>query len=566
MADRFFTKPKSKKRRRTQDGTTKKSISNKESTKQDFEDEEIPSDIEEDLEGQDEEEFDLNETDSDEETTADKRRKIVHQYIDKLKSEVAEVSGFDAADLDRELIESRLQKDVAEEKGFVHKFIADSLKSSISSIEKQQEILSSPSSSITSSITTTKSEKDDQKLRFTNMKSQGVNSVATLYPYAYTVTKDLYLAKWDISDMTHPKIVRYVKGNHGRSKREGKSYIGHGDEILAVAASPDGKYVVTAGKDKKIIIWTSENLAPVRAIPLRVGNKSVSINSMVFRRRSNDLYAACSDLIVRVFNISHMAMTEQLYGHQDVVSDISALGQERCLTVGSRDRTAMLWKISEESRLTFRGGDAEKVIKQIGHEKDATLEGSIESCSMIDDTHFITGSDNGNISLWSTQRKRPLYVLREAHGKDDPLGKEEASAETVNGGMKIEIPPPIPRSITALTALPFSDIFFSGSWDGRIKIWKIENDLKSFELIGTILIPDFDQKKKKKKNTDVLRTPTAGKGVINRISVVEVESKGLKDSSYGVFAAVSREMKSGRWISIKKGKNGLLSFKLETNK
>lgn len=426
------------------------------------------------------------------------------------------------------------------------------------------------------------------------MKSYGVNSVATHYPYAYTVTKDLYLAKWDISNILAPKIVRYVKGNY-RIPKDNEEYKGHREEILCVAVAPDGKHVVTGGRDKRIVVWTTESLSPVKVIHIKNGNKPAAVTAITFRRGSTDFYASCSDLVVRVFNVTHMAQTEVLYGHQDCVADISALAAERCLTVGSRDRSAMLWKITEESRLTFRGGDSEKVIKKIGHENTgAMLEGSIDVCTMIDDAHFVTGSDNGNISLWSTQRKRPLCVIREAHGRDAPLTKEQASADTSNNGDHVEIPPPMPRGITALYAIPYSDLIFSGSWDGQIKVWKLSADLRSFDLLGTVTIPGFNRSEKEnadsekpdlevdgKQNGNLQNvTPVsnkdvksrkkykknkhdgnAGLGVINRICVAESGTKGHE--TYAVVAAVSKEIKNGRWIKIKNGKNGLLTFRLD---
>ncbi|GMF08145.1 unnamed protein product [Ambrosiozyma monospora] len=131
---------------------------------------------------------------------------------------------------------------------------------------------------------------------------------------------------------------------------------GHCDEIYTVAASPDGKYVVTGGKDKRIVVWSTENLACVKAIETR--DRRGEVLGLAFRRGTDQLYAACGDLKIRAYSINQLAQLEILYGHQDLVVDIDALAQERCVTVGSRDRTAMLWKVAEESRLTFRGGDS----------------------------------------------------------------------------------------------------------------------------------------------------------------------------------------------------------------
>jgi hypothetical protein len=74
--------------------------------------------------------------------------------------------------------------------------------------------------------------------------------------------------------------------------------------------------------------------------------------------------------------------------------------RERCISVGG-DRTARLWKIGEGSQLVFRG---------------ASTAQSLETVCCITDTVFLTGSTSGSLSLWSTQKKRPLYTLHLAHG------------------------------------------------------------------------------------------------------------------------------------------------------
>jgi len=64
---------------------------------------------------------------------------------------------------------------------------------------------------------------------------------------------------------------------------------------------------------------------------------------------------------------------------------IDALFFERCVTVGSGDRTCRLWKIAKESQLVFRAGD----------KKEVHPGGGLDAVAMIDEDNFLTGSDNG---------------------------------------------------------------------------------------------------------------------------------------------------------------------------
>ena len=71
------------------------------------------------------------------------------------------------------------------------------------------------------------------------------------------------------------------------------------------------------------------------------------------------------------------------------------------MTVGSRDRTARLWKVVEETQSIFRGGSADKKAKQEGLDpKSLAAEGSIDRVAMIDEQLFVSGGDSGQIALW----------------------------------------------------------------------------------------------------------------------------------------------------------------------
>lgn len=530
MVDSFFTNPKKRKRStdKSRGGKSAKAGKSKAApaSRKSVADDEITSEseVEQDVDMEDAEEGSEDESDYANETEADKRRRLAKQYLANLKDEMQsgiEAAGFDAADLDRENLSRRLKEDVAEEQGRIYRFIGSLVGDYVNKKSKSNKLWS-----------------------LSQLKGYGVTGVATHYPYAYTVTKDLYLTKWDIS-VSPPKQIRYVRGDHRVSDDDMPSFLGHRSEILCVAVSPDGKHVVTGGRDRRLVVWSTSTLSAIKVLETR--DRKGVVTGLAFRRGTNELYASCADLKVRTYNIDHQSAVETLYGHQDAVSDVSALGQERCVTVGSRDRTAMLWKIAEESRLTFRGGESEKSRKKNAGSTTATFEGSMDCCSMIDDSHFVTGSDNGTIALWSTQKKKPVFSISQGHGQDAPLPPQLASAELDT--KVVEIPPPQPRYITAIHAVPFSDVFFSGSWSGEIKIWKISQDLRSFECVGAI--PGI-------------------KGFVNRIAVAEQSVDGASVSGVNgkldmsIVVALSKEPRLGRWMTQKKGKNAILVVKVQT--
>lgn len=281
--------------------------------------------------------------------------------------------GFDAADVDRDIIADRLRESVAEEKGKVYRKLA------------AQYSFSTASTS-----------------RF-RMNTAATTALAVCDPHIYTVTKDRHLIKWALpqyppppatSNFTparRPKRLLFSRGG----KKSDIKFQGHVDDILCVAASQDGKFVATGGKDSRLVIWDANTLEVLKVM----NHHRAAVNGLVFRRGTNQLYSCSSDRTVKLWSLDELAYVETLFGHQDEVVGIAALNAERCVTVGARDRTARLWKIGDETQLVFRGrggtGGESRKPKKDKNGAERYEEGSIDVVAMIDDEYFVTGSDNG---------------------------------------------------------------------------------------------------------------------------------------------------------------------------
>ena len=270
---------------------------------------------------------------------------------------------------------------------------------------------------------------------------------------------------------------------------------------------------------------------------------------------------------------------ETLFGHQDEVVGVTALANERCVTVGARDRTARLWKIVDETQLVFRGGGESK--KRKGPDGSYFTEGSTDCVTMIDEEHFVTGSDNGSISFWTINKKKPIFTVPVAHGKPDPLPQSRYTAES-DVSTAFPPPPPQPRPITALAAVPYSDTFFSGSYDGYVRVWRISSDKKRVEPAGRLGVPhdpSLSMEVAVVEEIEIAAPPTItasptptevnppARGVVNGISVFEAGEKrdvrggGVAGDHLYVAVALGKEMKLGRWLKVP-GKNGGVLFKV----
>jgi len=190
----FFTKPKSENKRKRPDTTEppkKRFAPSKTSAPRETRPATTPRprkpQRDESISGSDDEsddgprdgsvERDLDQSSSEddgEETAAEKRLRLAERYLENTRQDIVdEIGGFDAAEIDRDLLAERLQEDSAESKGKLYRKLADELSFEAGSHSAFK------------------------------CNTQAFTSAATCPPYAYTVTKDLCLIKWLIHEYVH---------------------------------------------------------------------------------------------------------------------------------------------------------------------------------------------------------------------------------------------------------------------------------------------------------------------------------------------------------------------------
>eukprot|EP00116_Pleurobrachia_bachei_P004828 sb/3465090/ len=345
----------------------------------------------------------VSETESIEETAAGKRLRLAKQYLNKLENQ--EVREENDAEANREIIAHRLQQDVLAERGRLEERIS-----------KRLCIL------------------DTSRSQLRRGHRLSPTCVALTDTHIYSSSKDGAITKWCLVEGSGGKKVCTVRHPSGKA-------------VFAITASTDNILLASGGEDKKVIVWDAVTMTPIKTFHK---HRDV-ITSLVFRTNSHLLFSGARDRTINLWNCDEMVYIESLYGHQDHVTSLDSFLQERVVSVGGRDRSLRLWKVAEESQLVFNG-----------HKNTV-----IDCVSMLNEEHFVTGSQDNVVAVWHLKKKKPVASHRNAHG---------------------------PGSwVCSIVAFRNTECFVSGgSGGGLIKVWACAENylslscLKEIPMVGTV--------------------------------------------------------------------------------
>lgn len=227
--------------------------------------------------------------------------------------------------------------------------------------------------------------------------------------------------------------------------------------LTCCSFTPDEKTVYFGGKDHFIYQLDLKSHQIIQKI--KAHNEAVT--GIVFDKVKDQFYSISNDKILKVWNTdtTPSILLEKFYGHTNKINCISDIpGETNKYITTSLDGYINLWKVDSQSFLQFNVNNIYP----------------IDCITVLTNEIFFTGNFNGTIQAWRTNKKKSVNKIEFAHGYQENFNINHPffDLNCENKGPIVEVG----RPILSLESPSFSDLLISGSTNGEINFYKIEEN------------------------------------------------------------------------------------------
>jgi len=270
----------------------------------------------------------------------------------------------------------------------------------------------------------------------------------------------------------------------------------HKDVVNAVTFSPDGRYIVSGGEDKLLLVCDAasgealyrltDNYYPAKAVEMNMLNQiflasgpdiklidldqktlmvysgtATHIWSIDYAPERNKIAAGSFDYSVKVWDVSSAKIETVLKDHSKSVLPVVFSPDEKYLATGSFDKTVKLWNAQNGELIRTMEIHTDNIYDVKFHptgmylataSRDKTIrlwdvttgkvvktyaghhKGVLEIEFLPDGNHFVSASYDGSIRLWQTKTGKMIYTFTGHEGAVKTIAVSPDGLHLVSGG------------------------------------------------------------------------------------------------------------------------------------
>src|SRR5260370_29518801 len=133
------------------------------------------------------------------------------------------------------------------------------------------------------------------------------------------------------------------------------AYYGHMESVYAVAWSPDGQYIASAGADETVQVWRTTQEAPYNKVTSYLGHSN-AVNAVAWSPDGSRIASASDDQTVQVCEVGNSSPAFIYLGHSAQAKSVAWASVGKPIASGGVDQTVQDIDASTERRLQIYRG------------------------------------------------------------------------------------------------------------------------------------------------------------------------------------------------------------------